>query len=226
MVAITENNCTFAADNSIISSMKKVFSLLLLAAFAPFQLLLATDYENWMAGLDDDAFVCQLSIPGAHDACASSFSGTSAIAALVSGKVQTKSVQQMLPLGARLFDLRPAVKNNKLTICHGILVTSFDFNTVMGPIRDYVVAHPTEFCVVLMRHEVEADDGNASFGDLLQTSLASIKNYLVDFRPNLTVGEARGKILFISRDDYTPPIYGGRTVDLRDNRSDINEMLG
>ncbi len=226
MVAITENNCTFAADNSIISSMKKVFSLLLLAAFAPFQLLLATDYENWMAGLDDDAFVCQLSIPGAHDACASSFSGTSAIAALVSGKVQTKSVQQMLPLGARLFDLRPAVKNNKLTICHGILVTSFDFNTVMGQIRDYVVAHPTEFCVVLMRHEVEADDGNASFGDLLQTSLASIKNYLVDFRPNLTVGEARGKILFISRDDYTPPIYGGRTVDLRDNRSDINEMLG
>ncbi|MBR3856782.1 MAG: phosphatidylinositol-specific phospholipase C domain-containing protein [Bacteroidaceae bacterium] len=132
-----------------------------------------SDYQNWMSGLDDDAFICQLSIPGAHDACSSSFSSASAFAALVSGKDQTKSVQQMLPLGARLFDLRPAVKNNKLTICHGILVTSFDFNTVMGQLRDYVIAHPTEFCVVVIRHEVEADDSNSSFGSLLQTSLAS-----------------------------------------------------
>ena len=34
-----------------------------------------SDYENWMSQLDDNAFVCQLSIPGAHDACTSSFSG-------------------------------------------------------------------------------------------------------------------------------------------------------
>ena len=206
--------------------MKKV--LLILSALVMSLTIKAqvSDYQNWMAQLDDNAFICQLSIPGAHDACSSSFSGTSAIAALVSGKDQTKSVQQMLPLGARLFDLRPAVKNNKLTICHGILVTSFDFNTVMGQLRDYVIAHPTEFCVVLIRHEVEADDNNSSFGSLLQTSLASFKDYLVNFRPNLTVGEARGKILFISRDDYGTPIYGGRTVDLRDNQSDINNMLG
>ena len=206
--------------------MKKV--LLILSALVMSLTIKAqvSDYQNWMAQLDDNAFICQLSIPGAHDACSSSFSGTSAVAALVSGKDQTKSVQQMLPLGARLFDLRPAVKNNKLTICHGILVTSFDFNTVMGQLRDYVIAHPTEFCVVLIRHEVEADDNNSSFGSLLQTSLASFKDYLVNFRPNLTVGEARGKILFISRDAYNEPIYGGRTVDLRDNCSDINDMLG
>ncbi|MCR5535419.1 MAG: hypothetical protein K6F47_09650 [Bacteroidaceae bacterium] len=90
-----------------------------------------TDYQNWMRGLDDDAFICQLSLPGAHDACCSSFSGVSAIGAAFAGKVQTKSVHQMLPLGVRVFDLRPAVKDGKLTICHGILVTSFDFNTIM-----------------------------------------------------------------------------------------------
>ena len=210
----------------IIGFMKKV--LLLLSALVMSLTIKAqvSDYQNWMSQLDDNAFICQLSIPGAHDACSSSFSGLSAIGAATSGKDQTKSVQQMLPLGARLFDLRPAVKNNKLTICHGILVTSFDFNTVMGQLRDYVIAHPTEFCVVLIRHEVEGDNSNSTFGDKLQASLAAIKDYLVDFRPNLTVGEARGKILFISRDDYTPPIYGGRTVDLSDNRSNINDMLG
>ena len=210
----------------IISFMNKV--LILLSALVMSLTIKAqvSDYQNWMSGLDDDAFICQLSIPGAHDACSSSFSGLSAIGAATSGKDQTKSVQQMLPLGARLFDLRPAVKNSKLTICHGILVTSFDFNTVMGQLRDYVIAHPTEFCVVVIRHEVEADDSNSSFGSLLQTSLASFKDYLVNFRPNLTVGEARGKILFISRDAYNEPIYGGRTVDLSDNRSNINDMLG
>ncbi len=210
----------------IISFMNKVFLLLSALVMSLTIKAQVSDYQNWMSGLDDDAFICQLSIPGAHDACASSFSSASAFAALVSGKDQTKSVQQMLPLGARLFDLRPAVKNNKLTICHGILVTSFDFNTVMGQLRDYVTAHPTEFCVVVIRHEVEADDSNSSFGSLLQTSLASFKDYLVNFRPNLTVGEARGKILFISRDAYNEPIYGGRTVDLSDNRSNINDMLG
>ena len=206
--------------------MKKVlliFSALMMSLTIKAQV---TDYQNWMSQLDDDAFICQLSIPGAHDACSSSFSGASALAALVSGKVQTKSVQQMLPLGVRLFDLRPAVKTGKLTICHGSLVTSFDFNTVMQQLCTYLDEHPSEFCIVLIRHEVEADDRDSSFGSKLQTSLASFKDHLVDFRPNLTVGEARGKILFISRDDYTPPIYGGRTVDLSDNRSNINEMLG
>ncbi len=206
--------------------MNKVFLLLSALVMSLTIKAQVSDYQNWMSQLDDDAFICQLSIPGAHDACSSSFSGLSAIGAATSGKDQTKSVQQMLPLGARLFDLRPAVKNNKLTICHGILVTSFDFNTVMGQLRDYVIAHPTEFCVVVIRHEVEADDSNSSFGSLLQTSLASFKDYLVNFRPNLTVGEARGKILFISRDAYNEPIYGGRTVDLSDNRSNINDMLG
>lgn len=185
-----------------------------------------TDYQNWMRGLDDDAFICQLSLPGAHDACCSSFSGMSAIGAAFAGKVQTKSVQQMLPLGVRVFDLRPAVKDGKLTICHGILVTSFDFNTIMQQLCTYLDAHPSEFCIVTIRHEVEADDGDSSFGSKLQASLAAIKDHLVDFRPNLTVGEARGKILFLSRDAYDEPMYGGRFADLSNNQSDINNMLG
>ena len=185
-----------------------------------------TDYQNWMRGLDDNAFICQLSLPGAHDACCSSFSGWSAVGAAVAGKVQTKSVQQMLPLGVRVFDLRPAVKDGKLTICHGILVTSFDFNTIMQQLCTYLDAHPSEFCIVTIRHEVEADDGDSSFGSKLQVSLAAIKDHLVDFRPNLTVGEARGKILFLSRDAYDEPMYGGRFADLSNNQSDINNMLG
>lgn len=199
--------------------MKKV----LLVIFSFFVVLAAkaqvTDYQNWMAQLDDDAFVCQLSIPGAHDACSSSFSSASALGALFSGKVQTKSVEQMLPLGVRLFDLRPAVNGNKLTIYHGVLQTSSDFNTVMQQLCNYVTTHPTEFCVVVIRHETDGDDNNANFGSMLQTSLTQFSDYLVNFRPNLTVGETRGKILFLSRDEYNAPIRGGRITGWPGNTS-------
>ena len=210
----------------IISFMNKV--LLLLSALVMSLTIKAqvSDYQNWMSQLDDDAFICQLSIPGAHDACSSSFSGLFASIYKSLSQTQTKTVEQMLPLGVRLFDLRPCVSGSKLHINHGAATTSFDFDPVMGQIKQYVINHPTEFCIVVIRHEVEGDSNNSTFGDKLQASLAAIKDYLVDFRPNLTVGEARGKILFISRDDYTPPIYGGRTVDLSDNRSNINDMLG
>ena len=181
-----------------------------------------SNYGSWMSQLDDNAFVCQLSIPGAHDACSSKFSGWSAIGAAVAGKTQSKSVEDMLPLGVRLFDLRP---NNKLNIYHGILQTSFTFSGIMGQLKNYVKNNPTEFCIVLIRHESEGDSGNDSFAENMESALASFSDYLVPFRPNLTVGEARGKILFLSRNDYNGPIYGGKITGWRDNQSDINNML-
>ena len=213
----------FVSSNSIISLMKKTLLLLVTFVVSFNAKSQVNDYQNWMKGLDDDAFICQLSIPGAHDACTSSFSGWGAIGAAVAGKDQSKSIQQMLPLGVRLFDIRP---NNQLNIYHGILQTSYTFNGVMGELRDYVIAHPTEFCIVFIRHEEEGDSGNDDFASKMQTALASFSDYLVDFRPNLTVGEARGKILFLSRNTYNGPIRGGMVTDWRDNQSNINNMLG
>ena len=203
--------------------MKKIIFTLLALVMSLAVKAQVSDYQNWMANLDDNAFICQLSIPGAHDACTSSFSGLSAAGALVSGKDQSKSISQMLPLGVRLFDIRP---NNQLNIYHGILKTSYTFNGVMGELRDYVIAHPTEFCIVFIRHEEEGDSGSDDFASKMQTALSSFSDYLVDFRPNLTVGEARGKILFLSRNAYNGPIRGGMVTDWRDNQSEINNMLG
>ena len=206
--------------------MKK-FALLLMILLANLTAQAqVSDYTSWMSRLDDNAFICQLSIPGAHDACSSSFSGWLAAIYKAAAQTQSKSVEEMLPLGIRLFDLRPCVSGSKLHINHGIASTSFDFDPVMAQLCAYVDAHPSEFCIVVIRHESEGDSNNASFGSMLQTSLAQIKDHLIDFRPNLTVGEARGKILFLSRDAYDAPIYGGRIIDIRDNRSNINEMLG
>lgn len=207
--------------------MKKItFGLLALLMLSLSAKAQVTDYSKWMDGLDDNTFICQLSIPGAHDACSSSFSGILAGIYKAASQTQSKTVEQMLPLGVRLFDLRPCVSGSKLHINHGIASTTFDFDPVMKQICDFLDANPSEFCIVMIRHESEGDNNSSKFGDMLQTSLSNIKDHLVNFRPNLTVGEARGKILFISRDEYTAPVYGGRTADLADNRSNINDMLG
>lgn len=184
------------------------------------------DLNSWMGDLEDNAFICQTSIPGAHDACSSNFSGWLAGIYKSTSQTQSLEVPAMLAKGVRLFDLRPCVSGSNLHINHGMASTNYDFDPVMKQLVDFVTANPTEFCVVVIRHETEGDSNSSKFGDMLQTSLSKIKDRLVDFRPNLTVGEARGKILFISRDEYTAPIYGGRTVDLADNRSNINDMLG
>ena len=196
--------------------MKKV--LLILSALVMSLTIKAqvSDYQNWMAQLDDNAFICQLSIPGAHDACSSSFSGWSAIGAAVAGKVQTLSLANMLPKGARAFDLRP---NNKMDIYHGSLQTSYAFSSAMSEIYTYLGNHPTEFCVVVLRHENDGDSGNDNFANTLQSSLSSMSSHLIDFRPNLTVGEARGKIVVMSRDDYNAPIRGGRLAGWPGNTS-------
>ena len=199
--------------------MKKVLLIIFTSLVSIISKAQVTDYQNWMSKLDDKAFICQLSIPGAHDACASSFSGWGAIGAIASGKVQTKSIEQQLKAGIRLFDLRPAVNGSKLSIYHGSLQTNYDFDATMGQLRDYVIQHPTEFCVVVIRHETDGDSNNSNFGSMLQTSLTSFSDYLVNFRPNLTVEEARGKILFLSRDEYNAPIRGGRITGWPGNTS-------
>lgn len=208
------------------TNMKKLLSSLTLLAMSLVAMAQDNDNSRWMSNLDDDAFVCQLSIPGAHDACASSFSGILSPIYKSLAQTQSKSVQDMLPSGVRAFDLRPCVSGNKLHINHGAATTSYDFDPIMQQLCSFVDANPTEFCIVIIRHETEGDGNSSKFGDLLQNSLSGVKDHLIDFRPNLTVGEARGKILVLSRDAYTAPVYGGRIVDLRDNRSDINEMLG
>ncbi|MBQ2300844.1 MAG: phosphatidylinositol-specific phospholipase C domain-containing protein, partial [Bacteroidaceae bacterium] len=156
--------------------MKKV----LLVIFSFFVVLAAkaqvTNYQNWMAQLDDDAFVCQLSIPGAHDACSSSFSSGDAFLAYFSGKVQSKTIETMLTSGVRLFDLRPAVNGSKLSVYHGTLQTTYDFNPVMEELRDYVSQHPSEFCVVVMRHETDEDGNDPNFGSMLQSSLTQFSD--------------------------------------------------
>ena len=174
--------------------------------------------NNWITPLDDNIYVSQLSIPGTHDA-ATGDGTTYSI-----GKTQELTLDQQFEIGIRVFDLRPAVKKNDLKLCHGIVETTFAWDQVMERFKYYLSEHPGEFIIALIRHEDEADNKNSSWGSIMQTKLESLKaetnpktneSYTADFKPDLTVGELRGKILFLCRDwtkyNNDGPVVGGYT---------------
>lgn len=179
--------------------------------------------NNWITPLDDNIYVSQLSIPGTHDAATGD--GTT----FSIGKTQDRTLDQQFEMGIRCFDLRPAVSasglGDDISIYHGAVQTTYTWDNIMERFKYYLQTNPGEFIIIIMRHEDEGDglDTRDRWGDMMLEKLQEIKNtinsstgesFTVDFRPDLTVGDMRGKILFLCR-DWTPyadsPTVGGYT---------------
>lgn len=181
--------------------------------------------NNWITPLDDNIYVSQLSIPGTHDAATGD--GTT----FSMGKTQDRTLDQQFEMGIRAFDLRPAVNSDRVMIfCHGAVATRFSWDEVMGRFKDYLRDNPGEFIIALLRHEDEFtalngltdENSDDRWKPRMQTKLEEMKasinpatgeSYTIDFRPDLTVGEMRGKILFMCRDwtkyNDNGPVVGG-----------------
>lgn len=166
----------------------------------------------WQKDIPDATTVRSMSIPGAHDAATGhGFSGFSAIGSLVSGKTQSKKLDALFDAGVRAFDLRPTHKSKsdgKLHIYHGILKTNVTMKEALNILKDKLVANPTEFVVIVMRHESDSDDDGAAWPGAMKDLLAGYEDYLVKFTPSLNVGAARGKMLVLTRDAFDSEYAG------------------
>ena len=166
--------------------------------------------NNWITALPDNAYASQLSIPGTHDAA----TGDGTTFSL--GKTQSLTLQEQWNMGIRVFDLRPGYKKvrkglfkyvNELHIYHGIVETRTSFKAAVKVLSDNLAANPGEFAIILMRFENDSplynkrDVWNSLMSSFLTSSDFPAERR-VDFRPDLTVGELRGKILVLSRDAY------------------------
>ena len=166
--------------------------------------------DDWMARLADGTPVCRVLIPGAHDAATGDgFTPDDTPLASVTAQTQDKSIARQWQTGVRAFDLRPAVLTaadgtESLHIFHGEFATTRSFGSVLRQIADSLAAHPTEFAIITMRHESSASRHEARWAQLMREQLDSIGPLLAPFRPGITVGELRGRMLIISRDAYAP----------------------
>lgn len=163
--------------------------------------------NNWITPLDGNIYVSQMSIPGSHDAA------TGESMAHITGDLfaatQEQTLDKQWDLGVRAFDLRPAIydptfgSTNELWLYHGATRVSISWATAMNTIKAKLTDNPGEFVIVLFRHEDEGalakNNDETDFDTYMTNYVNQNKNWIVDWKPDLTIDEARGKIILISR---------------------------
>ena len=162
---------------------------------------------QWMNGLNDNIYISQLSLPGAHDAATKSLS---------IGKCQDKDIAGLWDAGVRVFDLRPTDSGDDCTINHGSLSTGVTLKAALTTINGRLSSYSTEFAIVLMRKE----DGGDTWASKVKAVFDQFSN-VMPFSQNLRLCDVRGKILVLSRDyfadGYKIDYWGDNTT--RDVRS-------
>lgn len=162
--------------------------------------------DDWMEPLPDATYVSVLSIPGTHD------TATNKDMSLASfSQTQDIDIATQWSIGIRAFDMRPKVSGDHLAIYHGIADTKVRFDDALYQLRDSLIKSPSEFAIIHLLYADNYDKEKDSYNTMLHelTGRDDLKDFFIDFRPNLTVGDMRGKILLLSRDTYdTTPIGG------------------
>ena len=171
------------------------------------------NYKSWMANLDDDCYVSQISLPGTHDA--------GAYADAASGFIESLAITQVYDIptqfdkGIRVLDFRPECSstnaNDPFDIAHGIISLDVTFEEVLADAVEWLAVHPTEFIIVQLKNESSTSLPLLSstkyftyWQRFMRDKLLKIdSDYVIDeFDPSMTIREVRGKLLFMSRDDY------------------------
>lgn len=168
--------------------------------------------NNWITPLDGNIYVSQMSIPGSHDAATGENMAT--IIGDLFAQTQEQTLQIQWNLGVRAFDLRPALydknevvligrKDYELWLYHGKTRVAISWATAMNTIKANLEKHPGEFAIVLFRHEDEStlykNTNTTDFDNYMKDWVNANKDWIVDWRPDITIDECRKKIILISR---------------------------
>ena len=179
---------------------------------------LPTPITDWLSMVKDDAKVCKLSIPGTHDTMTGMGFYQPVLKYIfnITAISQISTLEEQMTCGIRFFDMRPVVSIDTLAkdptekqilrMAHGISEIDVSFEETLDQLQRYLKAHPSEFFIVKM----QADNGieNQSNWTILLNKVLSKEKYnglfVNNWRPDITVGEMRGKILLLSRFDLRP----------------------
>ncbi|KAI7806607.1 hypothetical protein IRJ41_008853 [Triplophysa rosa] len=151
-------------------------------------LILPDSYNiGWMATLDDNKFISEITIPGTHDALAL-HGGPLA-------KCQAWSLMDQLKAGIRYFDLR--VSGEGLKIKHGIIYQRITFPEVQKTIKEFLHSYPTEIVLVRVKPVFLLRD---KVPDLVKKEINKTISWINCSMPR--IGQVRGKIVYVQKGDF------------------------
>lgn len=173
------------------------------------------DNSQWMKQLADNRLVADLSLPGSHDACTAEGWNNELLAFIfdMTAKCQDLTINEQLKAGVRVFDLRPEHVSEGsayvLRCSHGPATTNMLVKDFFKTLKQWLAAHPTEFCLLTV--ELSNTEDKTAWGKDFNALInsAEYKNMFSDFKARLTVGEMRGKVLILSKEQYATKPLGG-----------------
>lgn len=174
--------------------------------------------NNWISNIPDNTYISQLSIPG------SNMSASSQAPKKDNGNYQgqTLTFTQQLQQGVRAFDFNLLYQSGgNPTVCFvNGTKTDYSLSNVLSDISTYLNKNPQEAVFLLFRMTGASADKN-DFGEAFE---ASVDKVLVQWKPDLTIGECRGKMVvaYYAEVDYkrTKPAW------ITDGMENISSIIG
>lgn len=178
--------------------------------------------NNWIGGLPENVYISQLSIPGSVNA----FSHDIIKDYIYPGEgvdemdlTQTLSVKDQFKIGVRAFEIATeraqGINVNKKNLgTDGYLIagttTSLNLDAAMDTLANLVAANPSEFVIAMPYYAPDATDNGEAWSHQLQNYLSGLRTgenghpvvnnvEIVPFDNSMTIKDAKGKILFLSR---------------------------
>lgn len=170
------------------------------------------EVNTWITGMNDKVLISQLSIPGTANSFSSNYSGTDA----EYYKAQTATFEQQWNAGIRCFELRcPNSDGNSLDGVQ-LQCNRENLGITFGQAVDMIwekVKNTGEFAMIMPAFESNAgrDWRVTDFANDLNQFFTDHSDYkYVTYGRELTVGDARGSLMFIAR--ITSEEDGGLTL--------------
>jgi hypothetical protein len=175
---------------------------------------LPTPATDWLGMVKDETKVCKLTIPGTHDTMTGMgfYQPGLKFVFNMTAISQVSTLDEQIQSGLRFFDIRPVVstdtiaKKKILRLTHGISELDIAFEWTIDQLQSYLKAHPTEFFIAKLQFDNGFEDQKDLYSLLSEVlHLSKYQGLFIDnWRPDITVGEMRGKILLLSRYDLRP----------------------
>ena len=192
--------------------MKNILYAFLYCLFTSFTIKAQNaDTKRWMSALPESVLMYELSIPATHDSGAM-FGGFSL-------KTQDATIKAQLEKGVRGFDIRLKPRpEGKLGVYHDVKYQKITWeDDVLPAMIHFLKENPSETLWVSLKKE----GGNTEqYCKLISASLQDkeLEAYIVkNVSANLTLGDCRGKILFVHRDSYLKEFPGMQCFGWPDN---------
>jgi len=149
--------------------------------------------NHWMAGIDGNVRISQITIPGTHD------SGARFEPVAGTARCQNATISEQLGLGVRFLDLRCRHIHDSFAIYHGVVDQKLAFRGALDQIIGFLAAHPSECVVVSIKEESAPEGATRSFEATFETYVAANpdKWWLGERVPALR--DVRGKIVLLRR---------------------------